>query len=893
MPGCAAIGCNNRSEKGFIMKCFPRDPILRKIWQDRVARADWEPSNNSFLCQVHFEPEEWFVSETGRLKLKKNAVPSIFTITSTRKSAKKRLKLTNVKNENQCENDCSTESLENDTEHSSIGHLEEKDSDSQDVDPSIQTLVYQANNFRKKMEDKQISHRQYIDITNDLQRENIIIISDDNNMEMEINIKESDTEKQTCVENEKSVSGCIAKKKSTDNQDEDVVIKTEINQVFDDSYDEIEEKLKQICDGQHEENVSNMEKQNSISRNRKRALEKSIAQMSVHKSINYKYSTRNEIGDMLTDDRDNIEIIFGSESGEEFSRVPRYTFYNNSKTNDIDKQNQNIDIDNIANKEIDETCVGYIKKDVLNRRENVHTSNVTTAMKYEWRTGEEVTKSIKRFVQNASFQHTNSTSNRDTSDIDVEDEIKKELNMSDMQYSKDDAILHTTKFMVKVTGDREDVLDIMQDLFRDTKNFTIQEHDNCLQQGNNRSVTSIIIIDDCPIKVNTTNKCNDDVCSTNTNTALRDDQASFVLSVSKNNECPITRLPSPNTSEEKNLNVNSIINNATDHQSITNYTNKSENVKLQEKVKLQEDIIRELTNQIILLKDMEKQLQYKNLTLRAKTRKMEKRMNDSNKSTDSTPSSMNYKQTDMRQRVIYNLSNRMNTLEEINKKLMKTITIECQQKRQLESQIKQRDKRIKELNWKLEKASKYLDRAEKNTNTYKRKMLNMQTFIRRKRLLDSGNTSKFHEIMIDSVKEDYSERVLIMAMEIKKICGINGYKKLLNLGFPLPALSVLQSALNDGISDSNKSDNKIDRANLLETDTNEKHDTQSTNSNADVSTRNHAENAISFGGDINVIENVETVTGTVQDIFEESNDEDDFSTNELRDHFILQLNAVI
>lgn len=37
----------------------------------------------------------------------------------------------------------------------------------------------------------------------------------------------------------------------------------------------------------------------------------------------------------------------------------------------------------------------------------------------------------------------------------------------------------------------------------------------------------------------------------------------------------------------------------------------------------------------------------------------------------------------------------------------------------------------------------------------------------------------------------------------------------------------------------------------------------------------------------------ETVTGTVQDIFDENNDGDDFSTNELREHFILQLNAVM
>ena len=93
MPGCAAVGCNNRSEKGYIMKCFPRDPKLRKIWQERVARADWEPSNNSFLCHVHFESQEWSITQSGRIRLRKNAIPSIFTVTSNRKSPKKKKRL--------------------------------------------------------------------------------------------------------------------------------------------------------------------------------------------------------------------------------------------------------------------------------------------------------------------------------------------------------------------------------------------------------------------------------------------------------------------------------------------------------------------------------------------------------------------------------------------------------------------------------------------------------------------------------------------------------------------------------------------------------------------------------------------------------------------------------
>ncbi|XP_011692001.1 PREDICTED: kinesin-like protein KIF27 isoform X2 [Wasmannia auropunctata] len=735
-------------------------------------------------------------------------------------------------------------------------------------------------------------------------------------METESNAKENELEKwsQTSAENKVSVSNFIAKRNSTDNQNEDVAVKTEIkqdiDQIVDDGYDEIEEKLKQICDGHREErNISNVEKLNSISRNWKGTLEKSLTQLPFHKSINYKYSPRNEIGDILSDNRDNIEIIFGSESGEEFARVPRYTFYN-SGTNEIDKRQEqhitNVDsVDSITNnKEVNETCLDYVQ---VSSRENLHgAANVRSALKKacKQRTREEIINSIKRSVQNASLQDTNSINNSDTSDIvEIENEVKKELNLPEIRrYNKDDATLDTKKFTVKVTGDREDVFDIMQDLFKDTKDFTIQENNNtCLQQEkNNTSVTTIITIDDCPIETNSsTDKCNDDVFSPSRQIASgipsrgNSDQILLALSNLKNDDCLTTRLLSSHMDEEKDLDLNNAIVNSVIEQS--NDTNKtSENEKLQQKVKLQETVIGQLTNQLILLKDLEKKLQNENFMFKLRTKKMEKKMNELNKSPDGTPSSTNCKQMDMRQKLIYDLSNRMNNFEEMNKKLMKTITIECQQKRQLEGQIKQRDKRIKELNWKLEKASKYLERAEKNTNTYKRKMLNMQTFMRRKKLLD-GNTSRFHEIMIDSMKEDYSERVLGMSMEIKEICSTNGYKKLLNYGFPLPPLSILQapSSISENISDASKNNNKIQRAISLKQNTDE-HDThQPIKNDMEVDTKNDVEHATSFCEEI-VMDSTETVTGTVQDIFEESNDDvDDFSTNELREHFISQLNAVI
>jgi len=888
MPGCAAIGCNNRSEKGYIMKCFPRDPILRQVWQDRVARADWEPSNNSFLCHVHFEPQEWVITQSGKLRLKKNAVPSIFTVTSTRKSAKKRIKLANMKNEDYY----MVEFLENDSDHSS-SHLEEKDSDLQDIDKSsIQSLVQQVNYFPKKIENKQqASHGHYIDITNNLQQKSIII--SDDSMEIECDIKENDTEKQASTENKTSISNFIAKTNSIDKSED---LKTETkqeNDIFNDDYDEIEEKLKQICDGREEMSTSNVEELNSIPTNWKGSLEESVTQPLFHKSINYKYSSRNEIGDMLTDNRDNIEIIFGSESSEEFVRVPRYTFSNNG-TNENDKQNQHTtNIDNITNdKELIETeCI-----ENTTSRENLYVaSNTRTAVNCEETTRKEIMKSIKTPIQDTSFEDTNSMLNSDTStmilDVEVENESTKELNISEtIECNKDGTVSDTTKFTVKVTGDREDVVDIMQDLFKDTQDFTIQEHNNtCLQQENNASVTSIITINDYPLETNSINKCNDIFSPCITSIASRNnDQMSDALSSLQNDECLTTKLPSSNMDEEKDPEVNNATINSIIEQPTTDNANKCEYEKLQQKVKLQETIIGQLTNQLILLKDLEKKWQNKNIMLKARTKKMEKQMNELNKSTDGTSSSTSCKKMDSRQKLIYDLSHRMSNLEEMNKKLMKTITIESQQKRQLENQIKQRDKQIKELNWKLDKASKYLERAEKNTNTYRRKMLNMQTFMRRRKLLD-GSTSEFYDIMVDCTKENYSEKILTMAVDIKEICGTNGYKKLLNYGFPLPTLSVLQALPNNGISDTSKN-NKIQETIYLNTD--EENDTQHMENDVEVNTNNHTEHTTFCVG--SVMDGTETVTGTVQDIFDESNDDmDDLSTNELSDHFFLQLNAVI
>ncbi|XP_072759340.1 uncharacterized protein [Anoplolepis gracilipes] len=891
MPGCAAVGCNNRSEKGYIMKCFPRDPKLRKIWKERVARADWEPSNNSFLCHVHFEPNEWSITPNGRIRLKKDAVPSIFTVTSTRKSPKKRIKLTSYKNQNQCENDYTMEYLENDTEHSSIGLLEEKDSDSQDIDnPSLKSFIYQQVNHSPKTTENKISYRQYRNITGNLQQETIIIISDDN-MEMEDNIKECDNEKQAIAE--RSAGNCIADENLTNNKKE-VVIKTEVKREIDqasfDSYDEIEEKLKQICDGDCVESVSN-NLESSTSNNKERVLEKSITQTPIlHRSINYKYSSKDEIGSLLTDDTENVEIIFGSESGEDCARVPKCTSYDNNETAEFDKTDQ-CAVSIPDNQEVNKNFSEVVEKAF--QGENVHVApNIRAAIKRKRRTREEIMKSIKKSIRNASLRDTNSLSDSDISDniVEVENErIEKKLKTFESTRFKDDTV-PTTKFTVKVSGDRENIFDIMQDLSKDTKDFTIQEcNDTSVSQGNNTFVTSIITIDDSPEETFIKEEHIDDITS-------RDNDQLLFNSPIKNEEC--TRLISPQFDEENDLHVNSYptIGSITE-QAMSNCATRFESLKLRQKVKVQEEVIKKLTNQLISYKNCEKNLQNKNLALEVKTKKMENMMHEFNTKTDGAASSMVYKKNmDLKQKFIDDLTNRVNYLEEANKKLMKTVTVESQYKRKLEGQIKHKDNQIKELNWKLEKASKYLDRAEKNTNTYRRKMLNMQTSMRRKKLLDE-KMSRFNEMLIDTVKDGYTEKAVAMAMEIKEICGSSGYDKLLDFGFPLPSLSSLRTPQthNNSSDSNNESNNVTPRAGPSKSNTKDETDNgRCSNNVAEVDTRNQTLESIYE--EMDVTDNTEeTVLGTVQDIFEENNDvdNDDFGTNELREHFILQLNAVM
>lgn len=62
MVGCWAVGCSNRSEKGFAVYTFPTESVRRQLWVQKVKRLDpqsnprvkklLQPSKSAKLCEV-------------------------------------------------------------------------------------------------------------------------------------------------------------------------------------------------------------------------------------------------------------------------------------------------------------------------------------------------------------------------------------------------------------------------------------------------------------------------------------------------------------------------------------------------------------------------------------------------------------------------------------------------------------------------------------------------------------------------------------------------------------------------------------------------------------------------------------------------------------------------
>ena len=72
---CVVPKCQKYLNPGVtVMYKFPTNEIRRRIWADQIARSNWTPTNDSLICEIHFEESEF----EGKRKLRDDAVPTIF-----------------------------------------------------------------------------------------------------------------------------------------------------------------------------------------------------------------------------------------------------------------------------------------------------------------------------------------------------------------------------------------------------------------------------------------------------------------------------------------------------------------------------------------------------------------------------------------------------------------------------------------------------------------------------------------------------------------------------------------------------------------------------------------------------------------------------------------------
>lgn len=78
---CCVPLCTNSARYNSIVSfhSFPLDASVREQWKAKVRRQDFTPSRNSRVCSRHFKKDD-FISKPGKLRrLKKGAVPSLFS----------------------------------------------------------------------------------------------------------------------------------------------------------------------------------------------------------------------------------------------------------------------------------------------------------------------------------------------------------------------------------------------------------------------------------------------------------------------------------------------------------------------------------------------------------------------------------------------------------------------------------------------------------------------------------------------------------------------------------------------------------------------------------------------------------------------------------------------
>ncbi|XP_043476564.1 ankyrin repeat domain-containing protein 26-like [Leptopilina heterotoma] len=847
MPGCAAIGCNNRSEKGYTMKCFPRDPILRQIWKDRVGRADWEPSNNSFLCHAHFAPNQWMVTQCGRLKLRKGAVPSIFRVVSTRKSPNKRRRLGMVSRSE--DEEFGIEIVDDDEENYIYletpegGRIQNIGEDSiVFLDPQNTPIVANI-----KGKDGQSVNNVYQIISNSslnsLQHENVLVISDESNADIGqfvhsnnkyiiINNENEDTNNQ--IQPIEIVTNHIPH-----NSRIKVEVKDEGHATADEIYDEVESNMERIYEGINSDDESTSQKSSRLNKK----LEQ-IAVLQRGDSILNNKNVDNDVKSMLrnsrSDDSVNEEIIIDDDDEEE----------------EEEEEDDEIDIENTSVKGTEEL------------------TNFEAALQRKKKAREETMKSIERFIS-------------DSVNESPENDLTSEAKFPNGNTPKK---LKNGKFNIKFTEEIEDISDIMRDLGeKPSEDCILENYESRPVIRLERSLHKIIKTERVS-NYDSEENISDQLITIPSKLPLKTEHSEILItnviddyqneSDDNYHEEQYQIIENQDNFQKKDMSRRGIKRTrVSESEEILDSTDPQYTLKL--KLQQQKGTISKLTDHLSAYKDMENKMQEINDELKLKNREiviLSAKLN--RKENIEERSDRNFAALHA---LIKDLTQKVKTIEDVNRRLSRTISVENQNKKNLEYQVRSREKTIKELNWKVDKASKLLERAERNANNYKRRVNNMRSLLKRKNFdLVHDKQSSFDVLFADYVKHEFSEKSLQMSYEIRKLCGPDGYEKLLGYNFPLPSLRTLKRRVTKPLTYENGSkslNSTLDSTNIE-------------SSLLDAITLDpYYENVTKKPLESSVI------TGTVQDIFneddniEEMSDSEVMSERELKEHLFNFMNV--
>ena len=878
MPGCAAIGCNNRSEKGYTMKCFPRDPVLRQIWKDRVGRADWEPSNNSFLCHSHFAANQWMVTQCGRLKLRKGAVPSIFRVVTTRKSPNKRRRLgADGKSE---DDECGIEVLDGDDEENYV-YVESPGRVQSFGEESVVFLDSQNSAILQNIKGKEVlpANNVYQIITgpfNNIQHENVIMISDQNNQEIGTFINDGSNYIIINNENEDINNHLQPIEILTNQMPVNSRIKVEVKDEMDgqattdDIYDEVESNMERIYEGINTDDDSTKQSGSTLRVYKNKSLLRTRKIESTN-GLNSESSWQKNDG-ILNGQMILNDPIACLENSDDNSKSPL-----------IDRGIKNGDF------LVEDTDEG-----VLDSGNPQEMSNLAAALQRKQKAREDTMKSIERIISdNGSPNKSASCSKSDFSD-------------SNSNNANPGKQKRKGNYTIKVSGVIQDVSDIMRDFgSKPSLECSLEENKNQRRDYGDSCITSIIRVENSLPKIIKKEKISeaesegilsDDLVNYSKKFDLKQERIT-ISSESEINEVNFQdENHNGNQNEYQNYHEDYQVQDQELHQDDDNYqdtsrrgikrtflSNEDRNVNsstdiyrdLQLRIEHQEEVISKLTDHLSAYRGMEIKVTEVNDELKLKNREILILSAKLNRK-ESTQGRSERNVATM-QELIKDLTNKVKTVEEVNKKLSRSLSIEHQNKKNLEYQVKSREKAIKELNWKVGKASKLLERAEKNATTYKRKMNNMRALIRRRHfdLVDEKHTP-FDILFSDYAKHEFTAKSLQMALEIRSVCGSDGYEKLLDYNFPLPSQRTLRRKqpkdsvfangfiqTEDSLDLSNVSGKNLDKSNF-ETVT------------CDIKEKNSQDSSI-------------TVMRTVQDILTENDTEhvyeiEMYSENELEEH---------